>query len=225
MKKSVLVVEDDARISDLIRDYFTRDFDVVLAFNGAQALIEFEARKFDLIILDIMLPVIDGWEVCRRVRGKSDVPIIMLTAKSDELSNLKGYELGVDDYVTKPFSPRVLLARVKAIFKRLENAQDRLCVEILLDNGLKISEASHRVSMEGEPVNLSATEFSLLLFLVKNRGTVFSRDAILDHVWGENYFGDYRIVDTNIKRLREKLGQAANCLQTVRGVGYCLVEE
>lgn len=225
MKKAVLVVEDDARISELVRDYFTRDFDVVLALNGAQALIEFEARKFDLIILDIMLPILDGWEVCRQVRGKSNIPIIMLTAKSDELSNLKGYELGVDDYVTKPFSPRVLLARVNAIFKRLENAQDRSCVEILLDNGLKISEASHRVSMKGDPVNLSATEFSLLLFLVKNRGTVFTRDAILDHVWGENYFGDYRIVDTNIKRLREKLGQSANCLQTVRGVGYCLVEE
>lgn len=220
MKKCVLIVEDDKRISNLIYDYFSEAYEVIEAGNGAQALIEFETRKIDLVILDIMLPVLDGWEVCRQIRSNSTVPIIMLTAKSDEQSNLKGFEQGVDDYVTKPFSPKVLLAKAGAIFKRLENAVGKPQELYHIDNSFTVNEASHKVIVQGEAVNLTATEFALLLYLIKNTGLVVTRDNILDHVWGENYFGDYRIVDTNIKRTREKLGEKAKYIKTIRGLGY-----
>jgi len=220
MKKTVLIVEDDRRIAGLLRDYFGEEYRVIEAGNGAQALIEFDAHPIDLIILDIMLPVLDGWEVCKVIRQRSSVPIIMLTARTDEPSNLKGFELGVDDYVTKPFSPKVLLARAGAIFKRIENNVERKEGQYCIDRGFCIQEAAHKVLIDGECVNLSATEFSLLLLLVKNSGVVVSRDVILDHIWGENYFGDDRIVDTNIKRLREKLAGRAEYIKTIRGAGY-----
>ena len=220
MEKTVLVVEDDPRIASLIRDYFEKEYRVLQAENGASALLEFEANKVDLVILDIMLPVLDGWEVCRNIRKRSNVPILILTAKSDEESSLKGYALGVDEYTTKPFSPKVLLAKTRAIFKRFEN-QDLFAPGTLeIDQDFVINESAYSVQIQGKPTGLSTTEFSILLCLVKNKNIVLTRDNILDKVWGETYFGDSRIVDTNIKRIREKLGEKAGYIRTVRGIGY-----
>ena len=220
MEKTVLVVEDDPRIAALIRDYFIKEYRVLQAENGAGALLEFESNRVDLVILDIMLPVLDGWEVCRNIRKRSNVPILVLTAKSDEDSSLKGYALGVDEYVTKPFSPKVLLAKARAIFKRYENQDLGIPGPLEIDQDFVIHEAAYSVQIKGKPAGLSTTEFSILVCLVKNRNIVLTRDNILDRVWGETYFGDSRIVDTNIKRIREKLGEKAKYIRTVRGIGY-----
>jgi DNA-binding response OmpR family regulator len=222
MRKTVLVVEDDPRIAQLLRDYFAEEYHVVTAGNGAQALLEFEAHPVDLILLDIMLPILDGWEVCRAIRQRSAVPIVMLTAKTDEASHLRGFELGVDDYVTKPFSPKVLLAKIRAIFKRVENTVEYKDDPHVIDPDFYIHESAHTVTVHGEAINLSATEFSVLLALATHPGCVITRDSILDQVWGENYFGDERVVDTNIKRIREKIGDKAESIKTIRGVGYKL---
>ena len=220
MEKTILIVEDDTRISALIRDYFEKEYRVLEAENGARALLEFEQNRIDLVILDIMLPVLDGWEVCRNLRSRSNVPILILTAKGDEESSLKGYALGVDEYVTKPFSPKVLLAKTRAIFKRFENQNFSFPEPLEIDQDFVVNEAAYAVHIYGSTAGLSTTEFSILLCLVKNKNIVLTRDNILDKVWGETYFGDSRIVDTNIKRIREKLGEKAKYIRTVRGIGY-----
>lgn len=220
MKKTVLIVEDDSHISSLLRDYFSGEYNVVEAQNGAQALIEFEKENAGLIILDVMLPILDGWDVCKAIRARSKVPIIMLTAKSDEQSSLKGFDLGVDDYMAKPFSPKVLLAKARAIFNRIEHADNEPNRVYAFGDHFVLNEPSHKVIVCGENVNLTATEFAILAILVKNNGMVITRDAILDSVWGINYFGDYRIVDTNIKRIREKIFPKSDFIKTVRGMGY-----
>lgn len=218
MNKTILIVEDEIRIRFLLRDYFHKEnFNVLEASDGREALEVFANNSIDLVILDIMMPEIDGFSVCESIRETSTLPIILLTAKSEEEDKLLGYDLGADDYVTKPFSPKVLVAKVKALLKRTDSHKD---LSILNYNGLKINKLSHEVLINDEEINLSPKEFDLLLFLTENSGIALSRDKILNNVWGMDYFGDIRTVDTNIKRLREKLLSKSEYISTVRGSGY-----
>jgi DNA-binding response OmpR family regulator len=204
----------------LLSDYFKREGYIFLeASNGLEALKIFKDTTVDIIILDIMMPFMDGWDVCKNIRKTSQVPIILLTAKAEEDDKLLGYELGADDYVTKPFSPKVLIAKVKALLKRSEPQieQNESLIEY---QGLVIDELSHDVRIDGTSVILTPKEYDLLLFLIINKGIALSRDKILDSVWGIDYYGDARTVDTNIKRLREKLGDKADMITTIRGSGY-----
>lgn len=220
MNKTLLLVEDEARMRILISDYLKREaYNLLEASNGVEALKIFNANTIDLVILDIMMPYLDGWDVCKAIRRTSDVPIILLTAKSEEEDKLLGYELGADDYITKPFSPKVLVAKVKVLLKRMEQKQN-IKSDILSFDGLTIDELSHEVRIDNQTAMLTPKEYDLLLFLVKNKGIALSRDKILDSVWGMDYYGDARTVDTNIKRLREKLGSKAEMIATVRGSGY-----
>jgi DNA-binding response OmpR family regulator len=218
MNKTILLVEDEIRIRFLLRDYFHKEnFNVLEASNGREALEIFSNNIIDLIILDIMMPEVDGFTVCKAIREISTLPIILLTAKSEEEDKLLGYDLGADDYVTKPFSPKVLVAKVKALLKRTDSHKD---LSIINYNGLKINKLSHEVIVDDKEINLSPKEFDLLLFLVSNEGIALTRDKILDNVWGVDYYGDIRTVDTNIKRLREKLLSKSEYISTVRGSGY-----
>ncbi|QAA31939.1 MULTISPECIES: response regulator [Clostridium] len=218
MSLSLLIVEDEIRIRFLLRDYFIKeDFKIFEAKNGKEALNIYAEEKIDLVILDIMMPELNGFEVCKKIREVSTTPIIMLTARSEEDDKLLGYELGADDYVTKPFSPKVLVAKVKALLKRTSNKTD---TNIMDYDGLKINKISHEVLVYDKTINLSPKEFDLLLYLVSNESIALTRDQILDNVWGIDYYGDSRTVDTNIKRLREKLLDKAEFITTVRGSGY-----
>ncbi len=219
MEKKVLIVEDEARIREITSDYFKASgFEVYEAENGKEAIEVFDLNKVDLIILDIMMPQLDGWEVCKRIRNKSDVPIIILTARSDEDDKLLGFELGADEYVTKPFSPKVLVARAKTLFKRIDgNTGKNGNIRI---NGIEINKQAYKVKVNEEELDLSPKEYSLLLYLVENKGIVLSRDSILNSVWGYDYFGDARVVDTHIKKLRKKLGDQAEHIKTIIRVGY-----
>lgn len=218
MSKTILIVEDEIRIRFLIRDYFKKEgFSVLEASDGFEALRIFSENIVDLVILDIMMPKLDGLSVCRNIREASNTPIILLTAKSQEEDKLLGYELGADDYMTKPFSPKVLLAKSKALLRRTGTLNDK---NILDFNGLTINKLSHEVKLNGEELLLSPKEYDLLIYLSSNEGIALSRDKILDNVWGYDYFGDIRTVDTNIKRLREKLLDKSNYIATVRGSGY-----
>lgn len=218
MSKTILLVEDEIRIRFLLRDYFHKEnFNVLEASNGREALEIFSNNIIDLIILDIMMPEVDGLTVCKSIRETSTLPIILLTAKSEEEDKLLGYDLGADDYVTKPFSPKVLVAKVRALLKRTDSHKD---LSIINYNGLKINKLSHEVIVDNKEINLSPKEFDLLLFLVSNEGIALTRDKILDNVWGMDYYGDIRTVDTNIKRLREKLLSKSEYISTVRGSGY-----
>ena len=218
MNKSILIVEDETRIRFLIRDYFLKEnFTVIEAENGEVALEKFKKHRIDLIILDIMMPVLDGLSVLDCIRQISTVPIILLTAKSQEEDKLQGYELGADDYISKPFSPKVLIAKSKALLKRSRDEIDSSTQDY---NGLLINKLSHEVRINSKILTLSPTEYDLLIYLTNNQGISLSRDTILDNVWGIDYYGDIRTVDTNIKRLREKLGTKSNYIVTVRGSGY-----
>jgi DNA-binding response OmpR family regulator len=218
MKKSILIVEDELRIRFLIRDYLLKEnFNVFEAENGAIALEIYKKQKIDLILLDIMMPVMDGLTVLEKIREVSTVPVIMLTAKSEEEDKLVGYDYGADDYITKPFSPKVLIAKIKAIFKR---SRDELDSSIQNYNGLIINKLSREVKINDEIISLSPKEYELLVYLTDNDGIALSRDTILDNVWGVDYYGDIRTVDTNVKRLREKLLSKSNYIITVRGSGY-----
>jgi DNA-binding response OmpR family regulator len=220
MNKRILLVEDEERMRILISDYFKREgYTIFEVANGVEAIKAFEKEKADIIILDIMMPFMDGWDVCKIIRKTSNVPIILLTAKSEEDDKLLGYDLGADDYITKPFSPKLLVAKVKALLKRTEIPQDTK--EEMFDmDGLIIDELSHVVKVHDNEIILTPKEYDLLLFLVKNKGIALTRDRILDSVWGIDYYGDTRTVDTNIKRLREKLGDKSELISTVRGSGY-----
>lgn len=218
MKKSVLIVEDELRIRFLLRDYLTKDdFNVFEASNGEEGLFVFSTQKIDLVILDIMMPVMDGLTMLEKLREVSTVPVILLTAKSEEDDKLQGYDYGADDYITKPFSPKVLIAKVKALLKRSREDIDSSSQEF---NGLTINKLSHEVRVDGKEITLSPKEYELLIYLVTNEGIALSRDNILDNVWGLDYYGDIRTVDTNVKRLREKLLDKSSLIVTVRGSGY-----
>ncbi len=217
--KSILIVEDEIRIRFLLRDYFSKEktFTVYEAENGLEALEIFKEKKIDLIILDIMMPVMDGLTTLEKIREVSTVPVILLTAKGQEEDKLQGYNYGADDYMTKPFSPNVLVAKVKALLKRTREEVDSSTQEF---NGLSINKLSREVKVNGETLSLSPKEYELLVYLITNEGVALSRDNILDNVWGLDYYGDIRTVDTNVKRLREKLLDKSNYIVTVRGSGY-----
>ncbi|MBW4841136.1 MAG: response regulator transcription factor [Paenibacillaceae bacterium] len=220
MKRSILLVEDDVLMREFITDYFKKEqWEVHEAENGRIALEMFEQIAVDLVVLDIMMPEMDGWSVCRRIRGKSDVPIIIMTARAEDDDQLLGFELGADEYVTKPLSPRVLVARATALMKRKEGTVGRES-ESQVFGGLSINRESHVVTVMGEPVNLTPKEYELLIFLVKHAGKVLSREVMLDAIWGYDYLGDSRTVDTHIKKLRAKLGDEGRYIATVIRSGY-----
>lgn len=218
MKKSILIVEDELRIRFLLRDYLIKEnFNVFEASNGQEGLFMISSQKIDLVLLDIMMPVMDGLTMLEKLREVSTVPVILLTAKGEEEDKLQGYDYGADDYITKPFSPKVLMAKVKALLKRTRNDVDSSFQEF---NGLTINKLSHEVKVHGNEISLSPKEYELLTYLITNEGIALSRDNILDNVWGLDYYGDIRTVDTNVKRLREKLQDKSNLIVTVRGSGY-----
>lgn len=220
MKKRVLVVEDEALIREVVRDYFVNgNYEVFEAENGMKAVEMLEDEEYDLLLLDVMLPELDGLSLCRYVRRTSDVPIIMITARSDESDKLAGYETGADDYVTKPFSPKVLLAKANALIKR---SNGKVCFNenVVSACGIEINEMSHTVSLDGEYVELTPKEYDLLLYFMNNRGIVLSRDMLLSKIWGYDYFGDLRTVDTHVKKLRAKLGEKAVHIKTMIKAGY-----
>ena len=220
MKKNILVVEDEARLIEIVTDYLEdAGFNVIQARDGKKALEEFENNDVDLVILDIMLPELDGWTVCRRIRKKSGVPIIMLTAREEEDDKLMGFELGADEYVTKPYSPKVLVARVKTLIKRI-TAEPVADENIIAFPGLEVNVKSYVVKVEGAKVDMTPKEFDLLIFLLDNRGIVLTRESILNKVWGYDFFGELRVVDSHIKKLRKKLGSRADYIKTVVKVGY-----
>ena len=220
MKLSVLIVEDEALMRDVIKDYFEADgYEVTEAGDGLEALDLVEEKEFDLILLDIMLPEIDGFSVCRKIRKTKDVPIIMITARSEEDDKLTGYELGADDYVTKPFSPKVLLAKANALIRRTTGY---VCGEdgVISLAGIVVNQNSHTVQADNEYIELTPKEYDLLVYLMINKGRVLSRDTLLSKVWGYDYFGDLRTVDTHIKKLRAKLGDKAQHIKTLIKAGY-----
>jgi DNA-binding response OmpR family regulator len=222
MEESILIVEDEERMRSLIDAYLKKEkFKTLMAKDGLEAIRTFDSNKVGLIILDIMMPFMDGFDVCKYIRRNSDVPIIILTAKGEEDDKLLGYEIGADDYITKPFSPKVLMAKVRALLKRYYPDESNNNPKVNLD-GLIIDELSHEVLIDDKEVYLSPKEYDLLLYLAKNKGISLSRDKILDGVWGMDYFGDARTVDTHVKRLREKLLNKAHLITTVRGSGYKL---
>ncbi len=217
-KLKVLIVDDESRMRKLVRDFLVKkEFEVLEAEDGEQALdVFFSTKEIALVILDIMMPKIDGWEVCREIRKHSTVPIIMLTAKSDERDELLGFELGVDEYISKPFSPKILVARVEAILRRA-NAIGNDVIEI---GGIVLNQSAHEVRINNEPIDLSFKEFELLTYFITNKGVALSREKILNHVWNYDYFGDARTIDTHVKKLRSKMGEKGNYIKTVWGMGY-----
>ena len=217
----ILVVDDESRMRKLVRDFLEKqNFAVLEAGDGSEALdIFFDNQDIALIILDVMMPKMDGWQVCREVRGYSEVPIIMLTARSDERDELQGFELGVDEYISKPFSPKILVARVEAILRRTNQVTDDETIEY---GGITIDKAAHVVSIDGNPIDLSYKEFELLTYFMENKGIALSREKILNSVWNYDYFGDARTIDTHVKKLRSKLGDKGDLIKTVWGMGYKL---
>ena len=217
-KLKILVVDDEARMRKLVKDFLIKSkFDVLEAGDGEEAVDQFyENKDVALIILDVMIPKMDGWEVVREIRKYSQVPIIMLTAKSDEKDELLGFELGVDEYISKPFSPKILVARVEAILRRTNQLDDG---DIEVD-GIYINQSAHEVKIDGEPIELSFKEFELLTYFVTNQGVALSRERILNNVWNYDYFGDARTIDTHVKKLRSKLGKKGEYIKTIWGMGY-----
>ena len=218
-KIKILVVDDEARMRKLVKDFLVKkNFDVIEAENGEAACdIFFDDQSIGLIILDVMMPKMDGWQVCREIREYSKVPIIMLTAKSDERDELLGFELGVDEYISKPFSPKILTARVEALLRRTNAFNDE---EIMEHDGIKLDKAAHRVTVLDKDIDLSYKEFELLAYFMSNKGRALSREVILDNVWNYDYFGDARTIDTHVKKLRAKLGEKGDMIKTIWGFGY-----
>ncbi len=217
-KLKILVVDDESRMRKLVKDFLVRkDYEVIEAENGEQAIdIFFSKKDIALIILDVMMPKLDGWQVCREIRQYSKVPIIMLTAKSDEKDELLGFELGVDEYISKPFSPKILVARVEAVLRRTKVTQE----ELIEAGGIILDKSAHQVKIDGNEVELSFKEFELLTYFVANQGVALSREKILNNVWNYDYFGDARTIDTHVKKLRSKMGQKGDYIKTIWGLGY-----
>ena len=215
----IMVVDDESRMRKLVRDFLTREgYKVIEAGDGEEAVDLFYAnRDVALIILDVMMPKMDGWKTCREIRAESKVPIIMLTAKGDEQDELRGFELGVDEYISKPFSPKILVARVEAILRRSGKAEAE---EMLSAGGIEINKTAHEVSVDGKKIDLSFKEFELLSYFLENQGIALSREKILNHVWNYDYFGDARTIDTHVKKLRSKLGDKGDLIHTIWGMGY-----
>ena len=215
----ILVVDDEARMRKLVKDFLVKaGYAVLEAADGSEALEIFYANKdISMLILDVMMPKIDGWEVCREVRSISQVPIIMLTARSDEKDELLGFELGVDEYISKPFSPKILVARVEAILRRSMNQIEDCRME---EGGIIMDKAAHVVTIDGQPIDLSYKEFELLAYFIENKGIALSREKILNNVWNYDYFGDARTIDTHVKKLRSKMGEKGNYIKTIWGMGY-----
>ena len=215
----ILVVDDESRMRKLVKDFLTKkNFQVLEAGNGEEAMdIFYEEKDIALIILDVMMPKMDGWEVCREIRKNSKVPIIMLTARSDERDELLGFDLGVDEYISKPFSPKILVARVEAILRRTgqNNPED-----VISAGGIVIDKAAHLATVDGKPMELSFKEFELLTYFLENQGIALSREKILNSVWNYDYFGDARTIDTHVKKLRSKMGDKGEYIKTVWGMGY-----
>ena len=217
----ILVVDDEARMRKLVKDFLSKSgYEVLEAEDGSQALdIFFEQNDIALIILDVMMPKMDGWQTCREIRQYSKVPIIMLTAKSDERDELQGFQLGVDEYISKPFSPKILVARVEAILRRTNQmAED----EKLEAGGIVLDKTAHSVTIDGQPIDLSYKEFELLAYFLENKGIALSREKILNNVWNYDYFGDARTIDTHVKKLRSKMGEKGDLIKTRWGMGYKL---
>lgn len=215
----ILVVDDESRMRKLVKDFLVKNNYMVLeAADGEEAVNIFMSTKdIALIILDVMMPKLDGYGAAEEIRKVSDVPIIMLTAKSDERDELKGFELGVDEYITKPFSPKILVARVGAVLRR-SNSQD--AGEIISVDGIEMDLSAHQVKVDGETIELSYKEFELLNYFLVNQGVALSREKILNNVWNYDYFGDARTIDTHVKKLRSKLGKKGEYIKTIWGMGY-----
>lgn len=215
----ILVVDDESRMRKLVKDFLVKNnYDVVEAEDGSAALdIFFEQKDIALVILDVMMPKVDGWEVCREIRSYSKVPIIMLTAKADERDELLGFQLGVDEYISKPFSPKILVARVEAILRRTGQMS---ADDVLEAGGIQLNKAAHIVLIDGRQIDLSYKEFELLTYFMENKGLALSREKILNSVWNYDYFGDARTIDTHVKKLRSKMGEKGNLIKTIWGMGY-----
>lgn len=214
----ILVVDDESRMRKLVHDFLAKsNYEVLEAENGEQAVdLFFEKNDIDLIILDVMMPKMDGWQVCKEIRQYSSVPIIMLTAKSDERDELLGFELGVDEYISKPFSPKILVARVEAILRRAGT----VATETTEIGGIVLDKSAHTVTVDGTEIDLSVKEFELLAYFIDNKGMALSRERILNNVWNYDYFGDARTIDTHVKKLRSKMGAKGDYIKTIWGMGY-----
>lgn len=223
-RMKILVVDDESRMRKLVKDFLVKkNFDVLEAGDGEEAEeIFFREKDIALIILDVMMPKLDGWQVCEDIRTYSKVPIIMLTARADEKDELKGFELGVDEYISKPFSPKILVARVEAILRRTNQTTK---TEVLSYGGIEVDKSAHQVFIDGKPVDLSYKEFELLTYFVENKGIALSRERILNSVWNYDYFGDARTIDTHVKKLRSKMGEKGDLIKTIWGMGYKLSDD
>ncbi len=217
-RTKILVVDDESRMRKLVHDFLAKNnYEVIEAENGEEAVdLFFEQKNIELIILDVMMPKMDGWQVCKEIRQYSAVPIIMLTAKSDERDELLGFELGVDEYISKPFSPKILVARVEAILRRAGT----VAAETTEIGGIVLDKSAHQVFVDGRPIELSVKEFELLAYFIDNKGIALSRERILNNVWNYDYFGDARTIDTHVKKLRSKMGDKGDYIKTIWGMGY-----
>ena len=214
----ILVVDDESRMRKLVKDFLQREgYSVLEAGDGMEAMDIFYEQKIDLVILDVMMPRMDGWQTCREIRRDSTVPIIMLTARSEERDELQGFELGVDEYISKPFSPKILVARVGALLKRIYGTDAEEKMEA---GGIELDKAAHQVQVDGKSIDLSYKEFELLTYFLENQGIALSREKILNNVWNYDYFGDARTIDTHVKKLRNKLGDKGNYIKTIWSMGY-----
>ena len=214
----ILVVDDESRMRKLVKDFLQREgYSVLEAGDGMEAMDIFYEQKIDLVILDVMMPRMDGWQTCREIRRDSTVPIIMLTARSEERDELQGFELGVDEYISKPFSPKILVARVGALLKRIYGTDAEEKMEA---GGIELDKAAHQVHVDVKSIDLSYKEFELLTYFLENQGIALSREKILNNVWNYDYFGDARTIDTHVKKLRNKLGDKGNYIKTIWGMGY-----
>ena len=218
-KTKILVVDDESRMRKLVKDFLVRQgYTVLEAADGMEAMDYFyEDKDIALVILDVMMPKMDGWQVCREIRMHSKVPIIMLTARSEERDELQGFDLGVDEYISKPFRPKILVARVEAILRRTQGSGN---TDEISAGGIVVDKAAHTVMSDGSPVDLSFKEFELLTYFIENQGIALSREKILNNVWNYDYFGDARTIDTHVKKLRSKLGDKGEYIKTIWGMGY-----
>lgn len=215
----ILIVDDESRMRKLIKDFLSKEgYHILEAADGVEALdVFYENQDIALMILDVMMPRLDGWAVCKEVRKNSNMPIMMLTARSEERDELKGFELGVDEYIAKPFSPKILVARVSALLKRSKGS---IAEPVINAGGIEIDKTAHIVRNDGQEIELSVKEFELLVYFVENQKIALNRERILNNVWNYDYFGDARTIDTHVKKLRSKLGDKGNYIKTIWGMGY-----